>query len=281
MAIKITSDSTCDLSPALLEQYGITLLPLYVTMGERTCRDGVDAQPADLFAYVERTGSLPTTAAVNVADYYDCFQRLSGQYDAVIHVTISSEFSSCYQNACVAAADFDNVYVVDSRNLSTGHGLVVLEGALAARRGDRAEDIVSYLNELTGRVEASFVVDKLDYLVKGGRCSSAAALGANLLKLKPCIEVVDGKMKVGKKYRGSYEKVLLQYVRDRLEGRDDLELERIFLTYTPCRPGTVEAVHQEIGKYARFGQILETTAGCTISSHCGPNTLGILFIRSR
>ena len=281
MSIKITSDSTCDLSPALLADYDITLLPLYVTMGERTCRDGVDARPEDLFAYVDRTGALPTTAAVNVADYHDCFQRLSSQYDAVIHITISSGFSSCYQNACVAAEEFHNVYVVDSRNLSTGHGLVVLEGALAARRGDRAEDIVADLNALTGRVEASFVVDKLDYLVKGGRCSSAAALGANLLKLKPCIEVVDGGMKVGRKYRGSYDKVLLQYVRDRLEGRDDLVLDRIFLTHTPCRPETVEAVRQEIGKYASFGQIIETTAGCTISSHCGPNTLGILFIRSR
>lgn len=281
MSIKITSDSTCDLSPALLAQYDITLLPLYVTMGERTCRDGVDVRPEDLFSYVDCTGTLPTTAAVNVADYHECFAQFSAQYEAVIHITISSDFSSCYQNACVAAADFDNVFVVDSRNLSTGHGLVVLEGALAARRGDRAEDIVAYLNELTGRVEASFVVDKLDYLVKGGRCSSAAALGANLLKLKPCIEVADGKMKVGRKYRGSYDKVLLQYVRDRLEGRDDLVLDRIFLTHTPCRPETVEAVRQEIGKYASFGQIIETTAGCTISSHCGPNTLGILFIRSR
>ena len=281
MSIKITSDSTCDLSPALLEQYDITLLPLYVTMGERTCRDGVDVRPEDLFSYVERTGSLPTTAAVNVADYHDCFARLAAQYEAVIHITISSDFSSCYQNACVAAADFDNVYVVDSRNLSTGHGLVVLEAALAAQRGDRAEDIAAHLNDLTGRVEASFVVDKLDYLVKGGRCSSAAALGANLLKLKPCIEVVDGKMKVGKKYRGNFDKVLLQYVRDRLEGRDDLALERIFVTHTPCPPETVEAVKAEVRKYANFSELIETTAGCTISSHCGPNTLGILFIRSR
>ena len=132
MPIKITSDSTCDLSPALLERYDITLLPLYVTMGERTCRDGVDARPEDLFSYVARTGSLPTTAAVNVADYHDCFAQFSPRHEAVIHITISSDFSSCYQNACVAAEGFSNVYVVDSRNLSTGHGLVVLEAALAA-----------------------------------------------------------------------------------------------------------------------------------------------------
>ena len=281
MSIKITSDSTSDLSPALLEQYDITVLPLYVTMGEQTCRDGVDARPEDLFAYVERTGSLPTTAAVNVADYHDCFAQFSPRHEAVIHITISSDFSSCYQNACVAAEGFSNVYVVDSRNLSTGHGLVVLEAALAAQRGEQPEAIVAHLNEVAGPVEASFVVDKLDYLVKGGRCSSAAALGANLLKLKPCIEVVDGRMKVGKKYRGNYDKVLLQYVRERLDGRDDLALDRIFVTHTPCRPETVEAVKAEIQTYAPFSEIIETTAGCTISSHCGPNTLGILFLRSR
>ena len=281
MSIKITSDSTSDLSPALLEQYDITVLPLYVTMGEQTCRDGVDARPEDLFAYVERTGSLPTTAAVNVADYHDCFAQFSPRHEAVIHITISSDSSSCYQNACVAAEGFSNVYVVDSRNLSTGHGLVVLEAALAAQRGEQPEAIVAHLNEVAGQVEASFVVDKLDYLVKGGRCSSAAALGANLLKLKPCIEVVDGRMKVGKKYRGNYDKVLLQYVRERLDGRDDLALDRIFVTHTPCRPETVEAVKAEIQTYAPFSEIIETTAGCTISSHCGPNTLGILFLRSR
>ena len=281
MSIKITSDSTSDLPPALLEQYDITVLPLYVTMGEQTCRDGVDARPEDLFAYVERTGSLPTTAAVNVADYHDCFAQFSPRHEAVIHITISSDFSSCYQNACVAAEGFSNVYVVDSRNLSTGHGLVVLEAALAAQRGEQPEAIVAHLNEVAGQVEASFVVDKLDYLVKGGRCSSAAALGANLLKLKPCIEVVDGRMKVGKKYRGNYDKVLLQYVRERLDGRDDLALDRIFVTHTPCRPETVEAVKAEIQTYAPFSEIIETTAGCTISSHCGPNTLGILFLRSR
>ena len=264
-----------------MEQYDITVLPLYVTMGEQTCRDGVDARPEDLFAYVERTGSLPTTAAVNVADYHDCFAQFSPRHEAVIHITISSDFSSCYQNACVAAEGFSNVYVVDSRNLSTGHGLVVLEAALAAQRGEQPEAIVAHLNEVASQVEASFVVDKLDYLVKGGRCSSAAALGANLLKLKPCIEVVDGRMKVGKKYRGNYDKVLLQYVRERLDGRDDLALDRIFVTHTPCRPETVEAVKAEIQTYAPFSEIIETTAGCTISSHCGPNTLGILFLRSR
>lgn len=281
MAIKITSDSTSDLTPELLARYDITILPLYVSLGSDTYRDGVDVHPDDLFSYVDRTGQLPSTAAVNVADYQDCFSKFSPNYDAVIHINIGSDFSSCYQNACLAAEDFDNVYVIDSCNLCNGHGLVVMEAALRAERGDKAEDIVAYLKELTGRVETSFVVDKLDYLVKGGRCSSAAALGANLLKLKPCIELTDGKMHVGKKYRGSFDKVLQDYVRERLSGRQDLALDRIFLVHTRCDAETVEAVRQEIKKYANFSEIIETIAGSTISCHCGPNTLGIMFIRSK
>lgn len=281
MAIKITSDSTSDLTPELLARYDITILPLYVSLGSDTYRDGVDVHPDDLFSYVDRTGQLPSTAAVNVADYQSCFSKFSPNYDAVIHINIGSDFSSCYQNACLAAEDFDNVYVVDSCNLCNGHGLVVMEAALRAERGDTAENIVTYLKELTERVETSFVVDKLDYLVKGGRCSSAAALGANLLKLKPCIELTDGKMHVGKKYRGSFDKVLQDYVRDRLSGRQDLALDRIFLVHTRCDAETVEAVRQEIKKYANFGEIIETVAGSTISCHCGPNTLGIMFLRSK
>lgn len=281
MSIKITSDSTSDLSPELLERYDITLLPLYVSVGEDTFRDGVDVKPDDLFAYVERSGTLPSTAAVNVADYEKRFAEFAADHEAVIHITISSDFSSCYQNACIAAEEFDNVYVVDSRNLSTGHGHVVMEAALAAERGMSAPDIVDYLNDLAGRVEASFILDRLDYMVKGGRCSMVTALGANLLKLKPCIEVVDGKMKVVKKYRGAFSKVLQDYVRDRLDGRDDVIYDRIFITHTPCPDGTVEAVREAIGRYAKFTDVIETTAGCTISCHCGPNTLGILFIRGR
>lgn len=281
MAIKITSDSTCDLTPALLDQYDITLLPLYVTTGDLTRRDGVDVTPADLFAYVAETGKLPSTAAVNVADYQACFAQLSPKYDAVIHITISADFSSCFQNATIAAQDFGNVYVVDSRNLSTGHGHVVLEAALAARRGLSAPEIVAYLKDLAGRVEASFVVDKLDYLVKGGRCSSAVALGANLLQLKPCIEVVDGKMRVGKKYRGSFEKALLNYVTDRLRDRQDLCLDRVFITHTPTPRQTVDAVKETVGSLAPFHDIIETDAGSTIACHCGPNTLGVLFIRAK
>lgn len=279
MNIKITADSTCDLSKELVEENEIELLPLYVVKEGVSYRDGLEITPQDIFDFVAQGNEPYKTAAVSVADYEDCFSRLSPQYDAVIHINLSAEFSSCYQNACLAAQQFSNVYPVDSRNLSTGSGHIVMEAVRLAKMGLSAPDIVRRLQDLTSRVEASFLIDSLEYLHKGGRCSSLAALGANLLHLKPCIEVVDGKMKVGKKYRGTFEKCLLAYVKERLENRDDLVTDRIFVTHTPCDAKTVEAVKKSVKQYGGFSQVTETQAGCTISSHCGPNTLGVLFIR--
>lgn len=169
--------------------------------------------------------------------------------------------------------------MVDSRNLSCGHGFVVLEAALAAARGEKAEDIVAYLQGLTHRVDTTFVVDKLDYLAKGGRCSAVVALGANLLKLKPCIQVADGKMGVAKKYRGNWDKVLLDYVKERVAERTDISRDRVFLVHTRCDQAVVESVRAALVGYG-FQDIYEATAGCTISSHCGPNTLGVIFLRN-
>lgn len=279
MSIKITSDSTCDLPQALLDQYQITIVPLYVNLDGVVHRDGIDIVPGQIFDHVAAGGHLPTTAAINIADYTQVFAPLSREYDAVIHINISQDFSSCHQNAVIAAQEFDNVYVVDSRNLSCGHGFVVLEAARAALRGEKAEDIVSYLQDLTARVDTTFVVDKLDYLAKGGRCSAVAALGANLLKLKPCIQVADGKMGVAKKYRGNWDKVLLEYVKERVADRTDINRDRIFLVHTRCDQGVVESVRAALVGYG-FQEIYEATAGCTISSHCGPNTLGVIFLRN-
>ncbi len=277
MAIKITSDSTCDLSPELLERYQVTLLPLCVNLGDQCYHDGESITPAEIFDYVSKTGQLPTTSATNISTYMDFFEPLSKEYEAVIHINLGSGFSSCHQNARLAAEEMDNVYVVDSCNLSTGQGLMVIEAAIAAQRGDKAEDIVAMLEELTGRIDTSFVVDKLDYLVKGGRCSSAAALGANLLNLKPCILLADGKMGVGKKYRGNWAKVLPGYAQDRLNGKE-VCTDRVFITYTSCPPEIVEQLRTYLQGLG-FGEVLETVAGSTITSHCGPNTLGVLFIR--
>lgn len=279
MNIKITADSTCDLSLEIIERYNIDILPLYVVENEKSLRDGIDVSPEDIFDFVEKTGGSVSTSAVNTNDYINYFTKIKKNYDAIIHINISSEFSSCYQNALIAAETVGNVYPVDSRNLSTGSGHIVVEAAEMAESGASPEEIVSAMKELTKKVEASFFIEKLDYLRRGGRCSALTALGANLLSLHPCIEVKDGKMGVGKKYRGNMEKVAEQYVRERLEGRTDIQTDRIFVTHSPSDRELVEFVKAEIPKYMKFDEIIETDAGCTVSSHCGPNTIGILFKR--
>lgn len=280
MQIRISSDSTCDLSPQYIQTHQIEILPLCTVKGGETFHDGVDITPEDIFAHVAAGGDLCSTAANNVDDYITTFRRMLATCDAVIHIDISSDFSSCYQNACIAAQEFENVYVIDSRNLSTGHGLVVCEAVELAEAGVLSpQEIAQHLTEFTQRVEASFVLDQLEYLRKGGRCSTLAALGANLLSLKPCIEVRDGKMQVGKKYRGKYKNVIVSYVKDRLQNRDDIDYRRIFITHTTMDPEIVAAVHQAVTEAGPFEEIQETTAGCTVSCHCGPSTLGILFVR--
>lgn len=279
MKIKISSDSTCDLSKEYVEAHNVGILPLVVVKDGESFRDGVDITPEVIFAHVNGGGALCSTSAANVNDYMELFEEYKKEYDAVIHINIGSGFSSSHQNARLAAEDFENVYVVDSMNLSTGHGLVVVEAVKMAEAGMEPEKIYEALNDLAPRVEASFVLDRLDYMVKGGRCSAVAALGASLLQLKPCIEVVDGKMGVCKKYRGSYEKALGNYVKDRLKDREDIEMERIFVTHTETPQEVVESVKAIVKEYKNFEIMEETVAGCTVSCHCGPNTLGVLFIR--
>lgn len=278
--IKILSDSTCDLSGELLRRYDITLTPLSVIMDGRAYHDGIDITPADIFAHVDAGGALCSTSAVSQYEYAEVFARYAKNYDAVIQVTIGSGFSSCYQNACLAAQEFENVFVVDSENLSTGQGLVVVAAARLAEQGKSGAEIAEALGALVPKVEASFLIERLDYLYKGGRCSAVAALGANMLRLKPCIEVRHGKMEVVKKYRGTFEKAVRQYVRDRLEGRTDLRKELAFITHPAAQEETVAAAVETAEQYGSFDEVLVTHAGCTISCHCGPHTLGILFVRA-
>lgn len=279
MNIKILSDSTCDLSPAQLQEHNITLARLTVVKGGEPFVDGETITPADIFAHVAAGGDLCSTTANNIGDYQEIFGKYASEYDGIIHITIGSGFSSCYQNACLAAEDFPNVRVIDSKNLSTGQGHVVLEACRLAKTCDSLDEIVEKLNAFVPRVEASFLLDQLKYMVKGGRCSSAAALGANLLNLKPCIEVRDGKMSVVKKYRGNYAKCLASYVKDRLADREDIVRDELFLTYTPVTDDCLSAVKNAIDEYGHFETVYETTAGCTVSCHCGPATLGVLFVR--
>jgi len=279
MKIKITSDSTCDLSPEQIAKHNIAILPLTVTMNNKNYLDGVDIDRTMIFSHVENGGDLPSTSANNIGQYQEVFETYLKEYDAIIHLNISSGFSSCYQNACLAAEELENVYVINSLNLSTGHGLLVMKAAELAESGMDAKQIVDILNETALRVDASFILDKLEYLKKGGRCSSAAALGANLLKLKPCIEVKDGKMGVGKKYRGAFEKCLKEYVTDRLANRSDLDLDRIFITHSGVSDEWIKIAEDTIREHQNFKEICATTASCTVCSHCGPDTIGVLFIR--
>lgn len=279
MNFKIISDSTCDLSPEILEQNGISLVPLTVIKGDEQFKDNITITPAEIFAHVAAGGALCSTAANSVGEYIDQFKLYADKYDGVLHITLGSGFSSCYQNACLAAQEFDNVQVVDSQNLSTGQGLVVLEACRLAKECASLEELAEKLRAFTGRVEASFLLDRLDYMVKGGRCSATAALGANLLNLKPCIEVKDGKMVVVKKYRGNYAKCLANYVRDRLDNRDDLTREILFVTKTPVTDECYTAVMEAVSQCPKFDTVYETDAGCTVSCHCGPGTLGVLFVR--
>ena len=279
MKIKIISDSTCDLSPAQLQEHQISLAHLTIVKGDEQFVDGVTITPADIFAHVANGGALCSTSAYSVGQYEELFAQYSKDYDGVIHINIGSGFSSCHQNARIAAEEFPNVRVVDSQNLSTGQGLVVLEACRLAQTCENLDEIVDALNAFTPRVEASFLLDRLDYMVKGGRCSSAAALGANLLNLKPCIEVRGGKMSVAKKYRGPYAKCLASYVKDRISGRDEIQRRELFLTYTPVPDACLAAVKEAINDSEPFETYYETTAGCTVSCHCGPGTLGVLFVR--
>ena len=283
MKIKISADSTCDLSPELLEAYQIGIAPLYIVRDGQSLVDGVDITPDEIYDHVAAGGSMCSTAAVSVYDYVEFFRRELADCDAVVHFHISGDMSACYQNACIAAEEVGNVYPVDARNLSTGIGLLVLEAAELAREGKlTAQELQQEMNRRRELLDVSFLVERLDYLRKGGRCSGVAALGANVLSLRPCIQVKDGKMGVGKKYRGAYQKCLLQYVKERLEGRDDIDTRRIFITESGgFSEEEVAEVAAAVRSYQPVEEVLHTRAGCTVSSHCGPRTLGILYFHTK
>lgn len=279
MSVKISADSTCDLSKALIEAHHIGITPLYIVMQGTAYLDGVEITREGLFQKVAETGKIGSTAAVNVDDYVKFFSEAKKNHEGIVHFTISSEMSCCYQNACVAARDFENVYVVDSRNLSTGIGHLAVDAAIMAEHGASAEEIFRAMEEKKSRLDVSFVINTLEFLKMGGRCSSLAALGANMLGLKPCIEVRNGKMGVCKKYRGHLDHCLQKYVADRLSDPDSIETNRIFITDSGVPDEMVKMVEEEIRRHADFAEIIHTHAGCTVSNHCGPNCLGILFYR--
>ena len=275
--IKITCDSTADLD-YLFEKRNIDFLPLIVTLGANSFYDGVDIAPPDIFSYVKENGALPKTAARSEEDFYEFFKKYTDCGDSVIHFNIPSKSSASNEMAKKAAARLNNVFVVDSYNLSTGTGLLAMHAADMAESGCSAQEIYGEIKNRIPFVQASFVVDTMEYLRKGGRCSGIASFAASVLRIKPTILVKDGGMVVGKKYMGSFDKVILKYVADTLNSFNTPDYTRIFVTHTYADPQTVELVRQEIQRLAPFKEIIETKAGCTVTSHCGKNTLGILYI---
>ena len=277
--VRIFADSTCDLTEDLIQKYGITILPLCIVLDDKSYYDRTQITPDEIFAWAEANKRTPKTAAITF-EYAEKMLRPCMEADEdVIFFGISEEMSTTCNVMRLAAKEYDKgrVFVIDSQSLSTGIGLQVLRAAEMARQGKRAEDIVTEIETARSKVKASFVVDTLTYLARGGRCSGATALVANTLKLHPCINVIDGRMEVGKKYRGSMNKALLHYVREKEEELKKADDTRVFITHSGVASEIVEQIRDYLASLGHFHEILETTAGGVISSHCGPGTLGVLY----
>ena len=278
--VLITADSTCDLGETFREHYQLHYYPYHISLDGKEYTDGIDIVPEDLYRAYREKKILPKTAAIGISEYLDFFRPFVEQGYEVVHFNLGSALSSACQNCFLAAEELGHVYPVDSRSLSTGIGLQVIAAAEMARSGMSAPEIQQEAKKLADRSHASFILDTLEFMHAGGRCSAVAALGANLLKLKPCIEVhpeKNGAMLVGKKYRGDLHKVLVQYTKDVLN-RDDLLLDRVFITHSGIPQEYIDLVRETVIQCADFREISITQASCTISCHCGPNTLGVLFL---
>ena len=277
--VKIVADSTCDLSPELIEKYNIEVVPLPVNLGDKPCLDGVDVQPADLFAYYRETGKLPTTSAPTPAYYEELYQKWTDEGYSVVHLSISLSFTVTHNIANMAAEKFPQIFPVDSRNISSGMGILAIEAAKLRDEGLEAKEIAERIRAMTPLVRTSFVLDTLEFMHKGGRCTGVQKLGANLFNLKPCIEVKDGSMIVGRKYRGSGKTVLPQYVEVKLKDKTDLQYDKSLITHTGVEDGILQSVIDKIKEVQpSFKEIIPTRAGCSVSVHCGPNTLGLIYL---
>jgi len=250
-------------------------------LGDDFYKDGVDITPKDMFQYVDRGRGICKTSAVNVGEYLQVYEEECPKYDAIIHFTISADMSSCYQNARIAGQDFDNIYLIDTRNLSAAMGLLVIDAAQMAAQGMAPQDISQEITRRIPLLDASFVIDTLAYLHKGGRCSTVAALASSVLKIKPSIIVSEGKMNVGKKYRGPLTSVIRKYIEDRLSDRDSIDTRRVIIPYTTTEQNhhIVDMVKSLVMDILPFEEVYVARAGGTISCHCGPDTIGLMFYR--
>lgn len=279
--VVISADSTCDIGPELAKKYGIQLIHWRVVLEGREYIDNVEITPDDLYAAWRERKALPKSSGAIPSEYERHFAPFLEKGDEIVHLNLGSSISCAYQNCCLTAKELGHIYPVDSQNLSTGFGHLVIQAASLAQQGMTAPEIQSALRGMCGRAHASFLLDSLTFMRAGGRCGTVALLGANLLHIKPCIEVDNqngGRMRVGKKYRGKMENCLRSYVRDTLAGRDDIDLERIFITHSGSPESDIQIVKEELTRLHDFKEILVTRANCVISTHCGPRTLGVLFM---
>lgn len=280
-AVTIIADTTCDLSYELKERYQIKTFPLHIHLGDKEYSDGIDISPDDIYRWSDENKATPKTSAVSPAEASDVLEEALKEAESVICFCISDQMSSTGNVLRLAAQELEveeRVYVIDSKSLSTGIGLQIIEAAVLAEQGVATKDIVDYIEQIKPRVRASFVVDTLTYLHRGGRCSGLAALAGGALKLHPLISVVDGKMQPGKKYRGKMNRVIIDYVKDMEEELKMAKADRVFITHSGCEEEVIDAVKAELTSLGHFKEILITRAGSVITSHCGPGTLGVLFI---
>lgn len=277
----ITADSTCDLPKELIEKYNITIIPLSVLLGEDSYLDGVDVFPNDIYDYVDKNGILPKTAAVTPAQYYSVFEKFNEQGKAVVHIGLSSAISSSYQNACIASSEFDDIYCIDSKSLCTAMGLLVLKACDFREKGFDAKKIYHRVGSLVSKVSTTFVLNDLEYIHKGGRCSGVAKFSANVLGIKPSIAVdEEGKLDVAKKYRGKIDIVYKQYINDCLKDVSKIDTSRIAIANSGgVDPEIISFARGVIEGKGKFDEVILADAGCTISSHCGPKTLAIFYIK--
>lgn len=281
MNVKIIADSTCDLSKELLERYHITIVPLHIVLGEKEYRDTVEIAPDEIYQWSNEHNAAPKTSAIAFSDIMDLFEQYGKDYDEIVCFSISGQMSTTVNVMRMAAEELhmeDRVFVVDSENLSTGIGLLVLEAAIKAQNGLSGKEIVAYMETLKPYIRSSFVVDTLTFLHRGGRCSGVAALAGSALKLHPKIVVEQGAMKPDKKYRGKISSAIQHYVKDLEPMLKNARTDRIFITHSGCEDSLIQSIRQEIEGLEMFDEILITRAGGVISSHCGPGTLGVLFI---
>ena len=281
MSVKIIADSTCDLTKELLEKYDISIIPLHIVLGEKEYRDGSEISPDEIYQWSDTNKEAPKTSAISISDAMEIYEACAKTHDEIVCFSISGQMSTTVNVMRMAAEELeleDRIHIIDSANLSTGGGLLVIEAAIMAQEGKSASEIVDAIEVLKPQVRATFIVDTLTFLHRGGRCSGVAALAGGALKLHPKIVVENGAMKPDKKYRGKMNSAIMTYVKDLEEQIKNAKTDRVFLTYSGCDEELLQSIYDYVKELNIFKEIHIARAGGVISSHCGPGTLGLLFI---